>query len=635
MHLFVAPALKRLQWLSVSTAFFRGVAAGGANAQPVVPGSITIGLQPVLNTFSLGIPGVSVPLDMHRPGDGRQYIAAISGQVIVSTGGAESLFLDLAEHPDVPFTSNFAGGLMSVVFHPGYLTPESHGYHKFYTFSSDWKTTNQTSSAATVTPGNELTGLPDFWHPEMYAPATGGNPLTNWTNPNSPSAGNTDFDHFNVIREWTATADGLTIDANVPPRVVLRMAHGFQGKGSHNGGSMRFGPDGHMYFVTGDGGGNSGQDHDGGINNGEDGHTDGTGNAQDRTVVYGKVLRIDPTAAVKNSANGQYGIPADNPYVLDESNPTFLDEIYAYGFRHAWKINFDDRPGGDGSLYLADVGQHHREEIDVITAGGNYGWGYLEGNVRLVSQDSATGEPDPNDSIDGTNGTPVRVPPEGYENFDSTPPLVDYLTRRQNVGGQLVGDGTAVTGGFVYRGAGIPELEGMYVFGDYSIAGSPPPGLPANKGRLFYVDPADPAQIFEFGIAFGASDMGQLLGFGDDDAGELYALFDNGNVVRLVGLPPGDFDQDGDIDADDLNDPVVGWKARFGADLDGADFLAWQRNLGVGASTVASAAVPEPAVFALSLWATALLDWQGAVRRPKAMRHAHARRGIKSAGSPR
>jgi hypothetical protein len=340
-----------------------------------------------------------------------------------------------------------------------------------------------------------------------------------------------------------------------------------------------------LYFVTGDGAGNAGQDHDGGINNGEDGHTNGIGNGQDRTVIYGKVLRIDPLG--NNGANGQYGIPADNPYVLDNSNPDFLDEIYAFGFRHAWKINFDDRPGGDGALYLSDVGQHHREEIDLIAPGGNYGWGYMEGNARLVSEDSATGLPDPTDLADGTNGTPVRIPPGGYGSFSSLPPLVDYLTRRQRVNGQLVGDGTAVTGGFVYRGAAIPELYGKYVFGDYSIAGSPPSGIVANRARLFYIDPilagdynndgivdaADyvvwrdnvgttaslpndrtsgtvdqsdydiwqrsfgrmPSEsIFEFQYDAGASLMGQLLGFGQDQVGELYALFDNGNVLKIT-----------------------------------------------------------------------------------------------------
>lgn len=602
-------------------------AAARGQAQPVVPGTVTIGLQPVLNTFSLGFPGVSVPIDMNGPGDGRQYIAANSGHIIMVDGANRSMFLDLDAHPNVPFTTSFAA-TVSIAFHPNYLNEGLPGYHKFYTYSSDFKTVNQIpNTASTVTPGNQLTGLPDFWHPEMYAPATTGNPLTNWTNPNSPDSGNTDFDHFNVIREWTASANGLSIDTSLAPRVVLRMAHGFQNKGSHNGGGFRFGPDGYLYLSTGDGGGNAGQDHDGGIGNSEDGHTDGTGNAQDRTVVYGKVLRIDPTAAVKNSANGQYGIPADNPYVIDATHPEYVNEIYAYGFRNPWKLSFDDAIGGDGALYLANVGQHHREEIDVITAGGNYGWGYLEGNVRLVSEANATGAPDPGDLVDGTNGTPIRVPAEGWDAFTAaaTPPLADYLTRRQTVGGQLVGDGTAVTGGHVYRGAGLPDLVGKYVFGDLSIAGSPPPGLPANKGRLFYLDLAEPAQIFELQVAFGAAAIGQLLGFGEDDAGELYALFDNGNVTRLVGLPPGDFNQDGDVDAADLNDATQGWRARFGVDLDGDDFLTWQQNLGLSAAPPAAIAVPEPAPNLASATVAMLMamPWiVGACRRRNCCRSA-------------
>jgi glucose/arabinose dehydrogenase len=517
-----------------------------APAADVIPGSISIGLQPVFNTLNTGIAGVSVPIDMNRSGDGNLYVASINGQVIVSSQGTQSVFLDLNANSSVHFTALFAGGLMGIAFHPDYLKPRAAGYHKFYTYSSDLKTVSQVG-VLNITAGNELTGLPDFWHPEMYAPATSGNPLTDWTNPDSPSAGNTDFDHFNVIREWTAIADGSMIDTSVPPRDILRMAHGFAGKGSHNGGGFRFGPDGYLYLSTGDGGGNAGQDHDGGINNGEDGHTDGTGNAQDLTVVYGKVIRIDPTAGVKNSANGQYGIPPHNPYAGDKSRPNVLTEIYANGFRNPWKLNFDDAPGGDGSLYLANVGQHHREEIDLIKAGRNYGWGYLEGAVRLVTEDSATGQPDPTDLVDGTNGTPVRVPPEGFATFETTatPPFVDYLTRRQNVAGTLVGEGTAVTGGYVYRGSAIPELCGLYVFGDYSIGGAPPAGIPANQGRLFYVDPGAPSTIFELKVSFGTDLMGGLLGFGRDDHGELYALFDNGNVTQIVASGTGDALPDG------------------------------------------------------------------------------------------
>lgn len=604
-------SLRRLRRLALWNAAWSLLLIDVAGAANVVPGAINIDLAPAMNLYTIG--GVSTPpIDMHQPGDGNLYVAAIGGQVIRSSDGTNSLFLNLASNSNVPFTSSFAGGLLGIAFHPDYSEVGAAGYHKFYTFSSDWKTQAQvasgTTTAANVSPGQALTGLPDFWSPEMYAPATSGNPLTNWTNPDSASSGNTNFDHFNTIREWTALADGSAIDTSIAPRVVLRMAHGFQGKGSHNGGSMRFGPDGYMYFVTGDGGGNAGQDHDGGINNGEDGHTNGTGNAQDRSVIYGKVLRIDPTAAVKNSANGQYGIPASNPYIVDNSTPAFLDEVYAYGFRHAWKINFDDRAGGNGALYLSDVGQHHREEIDVIVAGGNYGWGYMEGNVRLVSEDSATGEPDPNDLVDGTNGTPIRVPPGGYENFVSLPPLVDYLTRRQTVGGSLVGDGTAVTGGLVYRGSEIPELYGKYVFGDYSIAGSPPPGIPANKGRLYYVDPAAPAEINEFSIGSGVGLVGQLLGFGDDASGELYALFDNGNVIRLAAPPlPGDYNNDHVVDAADYSI----WRDNLGSatnlpnDLIGgeigvAHYNQWKDNFGAGSTGTGNAtSVPEPGMVAI------------------------------------
>lgn len=562
-----------------------------ATAEPVVPGNVSASFDLVTNRNAAG--GFFTPIDLHHPGDGDLYYADITGRIVRDNGSGVSTFLDISNHPDVPFTSISAGGLLGITFHPGYSDPVSPGYRKLYTYSSDWKTVNQTGSNNNVSPGNELTGLPDFWHPEMYAPADGrgSNPLTDWTNPNSPSGGNTDFDHFNVIREWTATGDGSAIDGGVSPRVVLRMAHGFAGKGSHNGGGLRFGSDGYLYLSTGDGGGNAGKDYDGNPFNGEDGHTDGIGNGQDRTNVYGAVLRIDPTAAVKNSANGQYGIPADNPYVLDNANPDFVDELYANGFRNPWKLSFDTQPGGNGALYLADVGQHHREEINQIVAGGNYGWGYLEGRVRLVDEGDATGAPDPSDPIDGTDGTPVRTPSEGFAAFEATAqaPLLDYLTRRQFVDGQLVGEGTAVTGGFVYRGSEFPELYGKYVFGDYSTGGGSrpaPEGLPENVGRLFYFDPfldgdfnedgvvdaadytvwrdaapdgvlpndrtsgvvdaadlqawadnyggAPDPTIYEFDVDYDSSLWGSLLGLEPGPDGEIHALLSNGNVVRLA-----------------------------------------------------------------------------------------------------
>jgi hypothetical protein len=186
--------------------------------------------------------------------------------------------------------------------------------------------------------------------------------------------------------------------------------------------------------------------------------------------------------------------------------------------------------------------------------------------------------------------------------------LVDYLTRRQNVAGNLVGDGTAVTAGFVYRGAEIPALYGKYVFGDYSIAGSPPPGLTANKGRLFYVEPAAPAEIFEFQINSGTSLVGQLLGFGDDVDGELYAFFDNGNVVRIAAPPlAGDYNGDHVVDAADY----TVWRDNLGSmnplpnDLIGGEigtgqYDQWKANFGAGSAGAGSvASVPEPGALCL------------------------------------
>lgn len=333
-----------------------------------------------------------------------------------------------------------------------------------------------------------------------------------YTYTSEPVAGDADFstmppgtapNHQSVIREWQVPNPGDP-SAVVDPtsaRVLLRID---EPQFNHNAGAIDFGADGMLYIALGDGGGRD----DEGI-----GH-DTTGNAQDPSNPLGSILRIDPAGS--NSANGAYGIPADNPFVGMEG---FVEEIFAYGFRNPFRLSFDM---ATGDLYVGDVGQDDIEEVDVVVAGGNYGWNVKEGAFCF----------DPNGSGPGFAfvDDPCPGEPPGLIN-----PVAQYNTADSLDANQ---DGRAVVGGFVYRGDDIPALVGRYVFGDFSRfteSGT------SNDGRLFFLNKKNivkrtgikQSEIFELTLV-GQENLGRsLLGFGEDAAGELYVLAND------VGVPFG------------------------------------------------------------------------------------------------
>ena len=293
------------------------------------------------------------------------------------------------------------------------------------------------------------------------------------------------------MRQWTVSANPNL--ANTTSTVLMRINHP---QPNHQGGSMRFGPDGNLYIGLGDGGGAN--DNSGGATSTTDGHTNSVGNGQDTTVPFGKILRIDVSGNVANplSSNGKYRIPVSNPFASGAGGN--LKEIYSYGMRNPYKMNFDTGfAGSTDKLYVGDVGQGQREEVDTILNGHNYGWPFREG-TRDNSADAG------------------RTTPTG---FASDAPIAEYTHL----------DGDSIIGGYVYRGSAFPALYGKYVFGDYQGT--------TGTGRIFYTDAAGgPISEFNYDPSR-PSITGSLIGFGSDINGGLYALFSNGNILTLTPEP--------------------------------------------------------------------------------------------------
>ena len=257
------------------------------------------------------------------------------------------------------------------------------------------------------------------------------------------------FDHKSMLVEYKVSADPDIADPQ-PQKIILELK---QPENNHNGGQLAFGPDGFLYIGLGDGGG-AGDKH------GE------KGNGQDLNTLLGKILRIDV------DAKGPYAIPAGNPFAgTKDARP----EIWAYGLRNPWQFSFDRK---SGTLFCADVGQNHWEEIDIIKKGKNYGWRIMEGNHCH----------EPKSDCPLTN---LEIPIAEYDHSV----------------------GISVTGGFVYRGTKIPSLQGKYIFGDW-------------KGKLFYLEEKSGKWFFNHLSADGKPNdiKTNINNFGEDESGEIYVL---------------------------------------------------------------------------------------------------------------
>jgi glucose/arabinose dehydrogenase len=258
-----------------------------------------------------------------------------------------------------------------------------------------------------------------------------------------------------VIAEYLASQTNPN-QADTAERILLQINQPFD---NHNGGQLAFGSDGFLYIALGDGGGGG----------------DPANNGQRLDTLLGKILRIDVNG--NNSSNGQYGVPANNPFVSGGGQP----EIWAFGLRNPWRFSFDTV---SGRLFCGDVGQNEFEEIDIIVRGGNYGWRVMEG-AHCFSPSS------------GCNQSGLILPIAEYSHSE----------------------GEAVIGGFVYRGTAIPSLQGLYVFGDLS------------SGNIWTLRETSSGTWTRTLLL---TTTRTISSFGQDQAGEIYVLdYVNGIVLRL------------------------------------------------------------------------------------------------------
>ena len=446
---------------------------------PITNGTINILLQPVATNLAAPDYAISPPGDTNR-----LFVVEQNGLLWIIQNGVllPTPALNITNRVQPPLVAsnpNDERGFLGLAFHPGFNNPASPGYQMLYTYNSEPLGTGPTY----VAPNGAVQN------------------------------------YKNVLNEWKISSTNANVIDPASRREVISFG---KNASNHNGGTCTFGPDGYLYLALGDGG----DANDVGAS-----HIVPGGNAQNLSTPLGKMLRLDPLNPALTtgssdpiSANGQYRIPTTNPFQGVGQVP----EIYAYGLRNPYRFAFDPVTG---DLIEGDVGQNNVEEINRIVIGGNFGWAIKEGDF-LFNQTNGQAGPA------GTIGSPP-----GNHSPGSPSGLIDPITGTLGTLEYDHNEGISITGGFVYRGTAIPELYGKYIFGDLALQASP---FRAN-GRLFYADLVT-GLIKAFPLAqFGGSAIlpnGLTVhGFGQDAAGEIYALVTNtsangsgGLVYKLVPL---------------------------------------------------------------------------------------------------
>ena len=254
-----------------------------------------------------------------------------------------------------------------------------------------------------------------------------------------------------VVARFHSNDGGATIDPGSEKRLLV-VDQPFT---NHNGGHIAFGPDGLLYIALGDGGSGG----------------DPNGNGQNKNVLLGKMLRIDP------NGGDPYAVPPSNPFAGGGGRP----EIFAYGLRNPWKFSFDR---ATGELWAGDVGQNKFEEVDRIVLGGNYGWNVREAKHCFNASTCAS---------DGL-----------------VDPVIEYARDQ----------GVSITGGYVYRGTRLPSLVGKLVYGDFAT------------GHIWAVDKSADGSFVPLSLL--ETDH-KISTFGQDDDGEIYVFdYASGKASQLV-----------------------------------------------------------------------------------------------------
>jgi glucose/arabinose dehydrogenase len=257
-----------------------------------------------------------------------------------------------------------------------------------------------------------------------------------------------------IISQWSVSEKNPNETDINSQKIILEIPRLSE---SHAGGQLAFGPDGYLYIALGDG----------------NPYGDLTGNAQNRSSLQGKILRID----VNNpSPSRNYGIPKDNPFKSNAAG--FKEEIYAYGFRNPWRFSFDPVTG---KLWVGDVGQDRMEEIDVVEKGRNYGWNIMEGTLPYANG----------------NHTGLKPPIWTFE-------------REQ---------GNATIGGYVYHGTKLTELTGFYIYGDYI------------SGRIWSLNINDASNPINYELVKTSLN---ITSFGTDQKKELYICAQDGKIYEIA-----------------------------------------------------------------------------------------------------
>jgi len=429
-------------------------APGGGRAPAVPPGPgrsndpfptpipATEGVIKVNYTEFASIPDAAnqparINLVIDEPGTRRLFVNTMTGMLyaISRDGKAVTPYLDINDPKwENPVNSNGSErGFQSFAFHPQFAQAGTPGFGKFYTYVDT----------------SNLSPKPDFV------------PLS------------TDRVHDEILLEWTAKDPKAAAFDGAIPRELFRVAHPY---GNHNGGQIAFNPVarprtpdfGLLYIGSADGGSGG----------------DPLNMSQNLKSIFGKILRIDPLG--KNSTNGKYGIPPSNPFV---KNAEALGEIYSYGHRNPQRFSWDPK---NGNMFEAEIGQNINEEINQITAGGNYGWNIWEGSFKFFGREV---------SIEDQRGDPKMTYP--VVDFDHTDPLFPIRS-------------VAATGIYVYREKTIKALTGMLIFGDNP------------SGELFYVN-AD-------ALPKGGQNFHRILFNDKGEAKTLLQLIKDKNVQQ--GKPP-------------------------------------------------------------------------------------------------